>query len=164
VLGSFARGRRTVRARLREAGGGTVAFVALAVVVLALAGCGGSSAVTKAQYVAKVNAICTTEQNEMTQLALSSTKIFAKIAEASQIRERTLAKIESVKTPASEAISPEWLELRHRALAVTKKLAALPPGSHEARALNREFITSTNKAQAIATRYGLTACRAFATT
>lgn len=130
--------------------------------VVALAGCGGSSTPTKAQYIAKVNAICATEQHELDQVALASTKLLAKISEAIQIRERANAHIEAVKLPKSEPISPEWIVLRRRAVAATKKIAAAPLRSKEDAVQNRIYITTSNGARKLAIAYGLTSCGRFA--
>jgi len=88
--------------------------------MFALAGCGGgSSTPSKAQYTTKVNAICATEHAEMTQVARSKTKLPAKVNEGNTIREHADAQIEAIKSPkGGEAISPEWMRLRARALAL----------------------------------------------
>ncbi len=141
------------------------AVAAVAVALVAFAGCGGggSSAPTKAQYVAKVNAICFSEHQQLNQLALTKTRLLAKVSESIVIRERANAKIEAVKNPSSGAISPEWLQARRRALSATKKIAASKPGSSEARAENRAFITAANRALELAHAYGLDYCHGFAT-
>jgi hypothetical protein len=142
---------------------GSLALPAAA--IAALAGCGGSSeTVTKSSYIAKVNAICTTEQAELRQLALSKTKLGAKVDEANHIREADLAKIEAVKTPGSEAISPEWLSDRKRAGEAARKVSLAGFGSRAARAPSAEFVVLSNEARKLALAYGLSACRGFAAT
>jgi hypothetical protein len=133
-----------------------------AAALLALAGCGGSGAQTKAGYIKQVNPLCETEQNELNQVALRGTKLLVKISEAIQIRERANNNIAAVKHPASEPITPQWLELRTRALSASKKIAAAPVGSAESRRQNAVLIRSGIGAQRIALAYGLTQCRGFA--
>jgi hypothetical protein len=144
----------------------TARAVALALTSLALllsAGCGGgSSAPTKAQYVAKVNAICANEQQQLFQVGLSKVKLLTALAESIRIREAALSNIEAIKSPSGEAISPEWLALRKRALSASKKISASHLGSREAREQNSIFITSYNSALRLARAYGLTTCRGFA--
>jgi len=140
-----------------------LAFGPAAAALLALAGCGGgSSTPTKAQYVAKVNALCATEQQQLTQIALEHVKLSVTLDHANGVREQALMQIEAVKKPSSEAISPEWLQLRRRALELSKKVAAAGPGSSAARPLDREYVVVTNKARALGLAYGLTSCRGFA--
>ena len=140
-----------------------VCALALGTTLIALAGCGGgSSATTKAQYVAKVNALCTSEEQQLTQTALAKGKITAVLDHDIAIREQVLGEIEAVKKPSSEPISPEWLELRRKALALAKRISALGLGSRAAQPLNLEYVTVSNKALRIGNAYGLTACHGFA--
>jgi hypothetical protein len=153
-----------VRARL---GGVPRAMGARMLVVgigsLVLAGCGGgSSAPTKAQYIAKVNPLCAGEQQQLGQAALEKVKIGVTLDHANTIRERSLGEIEAVKQPTNGAIAPEWLQLRKRALVLAKRIAALGLGSVAARPLDREYVVTSNAAERIATAYGLTSCRGFA--
>jgi hypothetical protein len=152
---------RARRARRARALAPVLAGAAAA--LLALAGCGGgSSGTTKAQYVKQVNSICAVEQQQLTQAALERVKLSATLDHANSIREQTLAKIEAVKSPHGEAISPEWLQLRRRALSLAKKIAAAGIGSRAARPLNAEYVNATNKAERLGAAYGLNSCRRFA--
>jgi hypothetical protein len=140
----------------------TLAPALASLALVGLAGCGGgSSAPTKAQYIVKVNAICATEQQQLTQVALAKVKLLTAIAESVRVREAALLKIEAVKSPSGEAISPEWVAQRRRALAATKKISAANLRSAEARELNRAFVASYNSALRLARSYGLTSCRGF---
>jgi hypothetical protein len=131
--------------------------------LLALAGCGGgSSRPTKAQYIAKVNAICATERQQLTQLALAKTKLTETLDRANAAREQIIAQIEAVKTPSREAITPEWLELRKRALSLAKRISAAGLGSRTSQPLNREYVVVSNKTEKLGLAYGLSSCRGFA--
>ena len=129
--------------------------------LLVLAGCGGSSAQTKSGYIKQVNALCETEKRELNQVALRGTKLLVKISEAIQIREQSNNKIGAVKLPASEAITPEWLQLRRLALSAAKKIAAAPLRSAESSRQNAVLITSGNRAQQLGLAYGLKQCHGF---
>ncbi len=154
--------RRFAAPRGARAAGRTLALCTAAL-SLALAGCGGgSSAPTKAQYLSKVNALCASEQQQLTQAALERVKLAVALDHDVAIRERVLGEIEAVKKPSSEAITPEWLALRRKALALAKRISVLGLGSRAARPLNLEYVLVNNKALRIANEYGLTSCRRFA--
>jgi hypothetical protein len=152
------RGVKLARPRALAGLAGAVLLVA------ALAGCGGSSATTKAQWITKVNAICATEYEELFRVAQSQASYNTRVDEANATRERADAKLVTVKAPKSEAITPEWLLLRQRALVAGKRFAAAKQGSREQEALDVEIAELNNHALQIAKAYGLTECKSFAAT
>jgi hypothetical protein len=145
----------------------TLAVIAAAIATLALlallAGCGSSTATTtKAQYVARVNAVCSNEKQAMRAIALSKITVVANLDETNRAREAALALIEAVPAPKTEAISPEWLSLRRSALAATKRISALGLGKPRARPAQLEYGRLHRRAESIASAYGLTECAGFA--
>jgi hypothetical protein len=155
--GGAARARAGARAREAARKGTLLAFAG---VLLALAGCGGSSGNTKADYVKKVNALCATEQKEINLLANSHSSLIALVSSENRVREKTAALIEAVKEPSSEPISPEWMNLRRAAIAAANKVAAAGLPSKTANQQTLVFNVATQKARTIASEYGLSECKA----
>jgi hypothetical protein len=126
------------------------------------AGCGGSGGTTKAGYVAKVNALCATEKQEIRQLSFSHASLISLVSRDNRVRENVAAQIEAIKPPSSEAISPEWLALRRAAISAANKVAAAGLPSSIARAQGLVFNEESEKARRLAIPYGLTECHGFA--
>jgi hypothetical protein len=157
VLGPIAR-------RLSPARAAAGAVALLLTTAVALAGCGGSgsSAPTKAEWIQKIDLICSTEKQEITQLAVSRTTLLASASLDNKVREGAATKIEAVKLPGSEAISPEWMKLRRRAIAAANTVAAIGLKGPKLRGESEVFRISSNQAATTALAYGLHDCRGFA--
>jgi hypothetical protein len=160
------RSRRRGAARVCAPGAAALAALAVA----ALPGCGGSSGPpTKAQYIARANAICRAEQQSLVLLSQSSgSGLQAKLDEANRVRAQTTAKLAALKKPASDAVLSEWLRARVAALSFVRKITLkITEGKAETlgpagKAANSGFIREMNRAAALARSYGLTDCKGFA--
>jgi len=146
----------------RDAGLRARALLALAIAIGALAGCGSSSATTKAQYIKKVNALCNNEKRAMQSVALAKVKLTVTLDESNRERERANALIAAVKQPKSEPISSEWLAQRQAALKAAKASSAAGFSTKAARGPNKEYFQASGRAEKIAKAYGLSNCVGFA--
>jgi hypothetical protein len=139
---------------------------ALACALAVFSGC-GSGSVSKADYVKKVNALCAAEDQEIRAAAIGvgpHAGLLAVLDAANAVRAQSLAKIEAVKTPSSGAISPEWLRLRRRALAISRKRSAGGLKRRIPLRESEEYANDGNRALKIALAYGLTKCSGLAST
>jgi hypothetical protein len=135
-----------------------------AVSLFVLAGCGKSAPATptKAQYVAKVNAICLEEKTKMKLLSIERAKLVG-LKDAIALRERTTAKINAVPLPKkSERITPEWMRIRGAMLILAKRISPLPPDSRKLAVPFQQYRSLEVNAEGRAIRYGLFDCTGFA--
>jgi hypothetical protein len=138
------------------------ALAGLAIAAVAFAGCGGgSSALTKAQYIQKVNALCANEKQAMRAVALQQIKPAVALDEAIKAREQADAEIAAVKLPSSGAISPEWLAQREAAVRALKRVSAIGFGKSRSRGPS-PFFRANSRAEVIGKAYGLSECGGFA--
>jgi hypothetical protein len=155
------RGDRDARLRWRARAAGLAPLTVLAAAV-ALAGCGGSSETTKADYIKKVNALCASEKAAMDAIAVAKVKLTVTLDESNRERERANSLIAAVKLPKKEPISSEWLAARQAALKAAKADSAAGFGTKAARGPEREYFAANSRAERLARAYGLTKCVGFA--
>jgi len=136
------------------------ALAPLALALGALAGCGKSGPLSKAEYVKRANAVCRSEKAGMDAVAFSLGNVVQKIDESNQLRAQAGAKLAKLKKPAGNASISEWLGLRASALTIAHQLSL----HRTDRAKNRAYVRAQLKAEALARSIGLTNCVGFAAT
>jgi hypothetical protein len=134
--------------------------LAAIVVMVALGGCGSSKpgGLTKAQYVARADAICLALEAQSRALSRQAKALLQAIKEITVARERADAQLQAIPKPASESRPAEWLHWRELATADTKKALESKPGSSANRATFVAEHTDLERSRALARAYGLTAC------
>jgi hypothetical protein len=143
----------------RSVAGWVAALIAIGVVTA----CGSSSSTaggtsTKAQYVARANAVCRDLNKSLKSVGENASSIKVKVGQANQAREQANAKLRAIPMPAPATIPSEWLHFRETALLAVKKIPKAKPRSQESRAASLAYIKATEKAGALAKAYGLVAC------
>ena len=135
--------------------------LAAALVLLALtavAGCGKSGPPSKAQYVARANAVCNDERQGMTSIALQRISLVQAIDESNQLRAQTAARLAKLQKPAASAAISEWLAARATALSAARAVSV----KLRDRAANRTYLRASAKAESMAKALGITSCVGFA--
>jgi len=139
------------------------ALAALAVV--ALVGCGSSGRPTKAQYIARANALCRAEHQRLISIALSpASSLQAEADEVNRVRAQTNQKLAALKKPVSGGVLSDWLKARAAALSFARKVifGKTKRADPARRAAERGYTRETDRAFALARSYGLTDCKGFA--
>lgn len=141
------------------AGASALLLAALAAMWL-LAGCGGHTAATKASFVAKANAICSSLEQQLK--AISSVRVEggfeAKLEEGAKTVEQSVAELRKIPPPPHEAVPREWLHYRELAAAAAKRVSDAAPASPQRRAAGEEELKAKQQAKTLARSYGLTDC------
>ena len=134
------------------------------VVVLAIAGCGGSSKSgppTKADYVAKANAVCRELVQNITAVGKNKSGVEQKLVELIGPRERADAQLQAIPKFAGDDYSTRWLGVRAQALASLKQIAKHGPFAPQSRAANAAYSAQSAQSATIARNHNLTDCVAF---
>lgn len=142
------------------------AVLAAALTTMLLAGCGGSSGPTKAEYTKQAAAICRDANDSVTKVradATTTSALAASIGRVVSIEQDAARRVRALRAPkGDEAVLRQWLGLVDETLdelgtaghaAATGDGAAADAANQRAKVLDRQ-------ADAIATRYGLDACAA----
>ena len=131
--------------------------------VIAIAGCGGSSTPTKAQYAEKAAAVCHTLLGEIKDVSENGHPVNQKVAELITIREHANAKLKSIPIPKGDTLAAEWLRARAHAVAVERKLTAvqnvLAPAN---RKLNAEYSAAFIRASRLGVNDKIKGCKGLA--
>jgi hypothetical protein len=137
-----------------------VGALAALVVSVAVSGCGSTKAggITKAQYVARANAVCLALEARARALGKQANTLKQAIEEITVARQQANAQLQAIPKPASDPRPSEWLHWRELATADTKKALQLKPGATASHAEAVTEHTDLEKARALAGAYGLTAC------
>jgi hypothetical protein len=141
------------------------ALACAVIVVLAIAGCGGSSKSgkpTKAAYVAKANAVCRELTQSVTAVGKNTSSLEQKLVELIGPRERANAQLQAIPKFAGDEFSSRWLGVRAQALASLKQIAKHGPFSPESRTANAAYSSQSAQAARIARNHGLVDCITFA--
>ncbi len=138
---------------------GTAALVATAVV----AGCGsgGSSttgAPTKAQYIARVTAVCNELMRHTETISEGGHGFEAAVREIVNAHEQADRQLRAISLPASSTMAAEWLHWRETATSAMRRAIDAKPYSHERTAASADEFKANEKARALAKAYGLSAC------
>ena len=144
---------------MKRFGTGLVAALAALVVV---AGCGSTrtpvGALTKAQYIARADAVCQALLNKLEAANSKATSFEGALKAATVTRRQADAQLRAIPMPASERAPSEWLHWRELATAENKRgVDAKPFSAARTAAIKAEF-QATLKARAIANAYGMTTC------
>jgi hypothetical protein len=144
-----------------------------AIAVLALAGCGttsAKSAPTKAQFTARADAICGYEEKKLRRAAAfdhasiaSFSEVPRLIRQAVAIHEAATAKLESLSQPVGEAATiTRWLTARTVATTLERDTAEAPSGKDltAARDVREELGRARAFVGDLSRRYGLQVCGA----
>jgi hypothetical protein len=142
--------------------GRAASILAVAGAALALAACGGSSALSRSELVKKADAICADAQNQASHIAAPTSLQdinAAYIDPVTKIVDRTMSKLEALK-PDSSA-SSDWNAYisavkgtTTRMDAVRKKFDAKDPTALSA----LQAVNGNSNAKALATKVGATTC------
>jgi hypothetical protein len=140
-----------------------VAIPCLAAALLALAGCGGSSAPSKSEYVAKANAVCRELRAELLKVAESEGEIKTKARESVPPREKAQVKLKAITQPKGDKVPAEWLHYRDLAIAAEKELVPLIGSKQASAAAARRkatlaYFSALKGGLPLAKSYGLTDC------
>jgi ribosomal protein L20A (L18A) len=145
--------------RPRHAGAGRALPAVLAAAGLLLAGCGGSRKPTKAQYVAKANKECAALARSLNSIGSRQGATFQQaLVESVRAKEQANKSLHAIKLPADSGVPSQWLHYRDLALTAAQELLSTRPRSAKRRTLGAQYGAATDKAEAIARSYGLTAC------
>jgi len=128
--------------------------------MLAVAGCGGGyKTLTKAQYIARAQAVCGTLEHKLQALSTNSEPFPPKIRGAVQARQQATEQLRALSVPSSEKkVASEWLHWREEALAATQTALKTRPDSAANRAAGKKEYEATEKARALAKSAGLPVC------
>jgi hypothetical protein len=143
------------------AGRTSVVLPLVLALALAAAGCGKSEPqVTKAQYVARANAVCGDTSRRVKALQSSASAIpFAVLArEAVKIRQRANETLAEIPVPKGETVPKRWLRLREATLAKARAIFAARPGSAAYEAARHAYNKADSEVTGVALRYGLVDC------
>ncbi|MDQ6810514.1 MAG: hypothetical protein M3Z95_01270 [Actinomycetota bacterium] len=139
---------------------GQAGCAAAAVALLALSGCGSSKhGPTKATYIARAEAVCTTLYEEVTVAGENHKPILVKIREGIPNYQRANAQLRAIAMPSADRkVLSEWLHDREVVLGEIKKSLETKPGTtaHELANLNERSVNEA--ARGLAREYGLEAC------
>jgi hypothetical protein len=130
----------------------------LLVVAVAVAGCGKSQPqLTKAQYVARANAVCRDVSRRVEALA-SGIPFAVRAREAVKIRQRANERLAEIPVPKGETVPQRWLRLREATLAKARTIFAAKRGSAAYEAARQAYNKADSEVTEVAFRYGLIAC------
>jgi hypothetical protein len=135
-------------------------LAALAVAWL-IAGCGGGhKSPTKASFVAKANAICSSLEQQLKELGGVRVQggFEAKLEEGANTVAKSVAELRKIPLPPHETVPREWLRYRELAAAAAKRLISVAPTSPLRRVASEEEFKAKQRAAAVARSYGLTDC------
>ena len=125
----------------------------------AAAGCGKSEPqVTKAQYVARANAVCSDVSRKVKALASSGISFAVLAREAVKIRQRANERLADIPVPKGQTVPKRWLRLREATLAKARTIFAAKPGSAAFQAARHAYNKADSEVTEVAERYGLGAC------
>ena len=125
----------------------------------AVAGCGKSQPqITKAQYVARANAVCADVSRTVKALAVRQVPITVLAPRVLAVRQKANARLRSIPLPADSSVPTEWLHLREVALADAKQIFRATPHSPAYRAATLRYRRAETQVSGVATRYGLGEC------
>jgi hypothetical protein len=129
-------------------------------VVVAAGGCGSTKAggITKAQYIARANAVCLAYEAKRQALAASAKTFRIAVSEVNLAHQQSDVQLQAVPKPASDPVPSEWLHWRQLETADTKTTLDTQPGSAANQAAAVAEHTDREKARALAKAYGLTVC------
>jgi hypothetical protein len=141
--------------RVRQAGC-AAAFVAL----LVLGGCGSANhGPTKAKYVARAEAVCTTLYEQVTVAGENHKPILVKIREGIPNYERANVQLRAIPMPSADRkVLSEWLHDREVVLQEIKKVIATKRGTSANELANLNERSVNEAARGLAREYGLEAC------
>jgi hypothetical protein len=146
--------------RRRPTAGASAPLLAALAAMWLLAGCGGHKAATKASFVAKANAICSSLEQQLK--AIGSVRVEggfeAKLEEGANTVKQSVAELRKIPLPPHETVPREWLHYRELAAAAAKRVSNAAPSSPQRRAASEEESTASKRATALARSYGLTDC------
>ena len=138
---------------------GSLALLLLLAVAAAAAGCGKSQPqVTKAQYVARANAVCSDVSRKVKALASTGISFAVLAREAVKIRQRANERLADIPVPKGETVPKQWLRLREATLAKARAIFAAKPGSAAYQAARHAYNTADQEVTQVALAYGLRAC------
>jgi hypothetical protein len=129
-------------------------------VVVAAGGCGSTKAggITKAQYIARANAVCLAYEAKRRVLSASAKTLRIAITEIDLAHRQSDVQLQAIPKPASDPLPSEWLHWRELATADSKKTLETQPGSAANHIAAVAEHTDFEKARAFAKAYGLTVC------
>jgi hypothetical protein len=134
--------------------------LAAVLVVLVASGCGSTKAggITKAQYIARANAVCRAYEAKRVALSASANTLRIAVSEVNLAQQQSDVQLQAIPKPASDPVPSEWLHWRQLATADTRKVLDTQPGSAANKAAGSAEQTDREKARALAKAYGLTVC------
>jgi hypothetical protein len=129
-------------------------------VVVAAGGCGSTKAggITKAQYIARANAVCLAYEARRRALSVSAKTFRTALSEIDSAHQQADLQLQAIPKPASDPIPAEWLHWRELRTAAAKRTLETKPGSAENKAATLAENTDFEKARTLAKAYGLTVC------
>jgi hypothetical protein len=146
--------------RRRRIGGWAGALVA----VMLVAGCGSSSSSgtsstpTKAEYIARVSAVCKALEQRAETISAGAHNLEDAVRKVLDAYEQADAQLRAIPLPTPDTVPSEWLHLRETATAESRRAIDAPRFSHARAAASSEEFTAKEKARALAKAYGLAAC------
>ncbi len=140
---------------------GAAAASLVAAAVVAGCGSGGSStagAPTKAQYIARVTAVCTALTERSEAISAGAHNFEAAVREIVDAYEQADRQLRAIALPASSTGPEEWLHWRETATSAMRGAIDAKPYSHARTAASADEFKANEKARALAKAYGLSAC------
>lgn len=145
------------------------AALVVAIAVIALTGCGSSGdttqtatrlsqTLTRAQYVARAEAVCRELERRRTRLSANEKPFRQKVREAMRVRKRTNEQLREIPASPAETFAPEWLRFREVTVQATQTTLETKPGSKANKQASEREFQARKKARAIADAAGLTSC------
>lgn len=130
---------------------------------MAVTGCGSSSgntssAPTKAQYIARVNAVCSELEHRADTISEGAHNFEAAVREVVDAYEHADAKLREIPLPASDTVPSEWLHWRETQTAAMRRAIDAKAYSHERTVASSDEFKAKEKAGTLAKTYGLAAC------
>jgi hypothetical protein len=128
--------------------------------ILLLTGCGGNKAPTKASFVAKADAVCSSLEQQLKDIGTVRLQggFEAKLEEGAQAVAQSVTELRKIPLPPHEAIPREWLRQRELAAAAAKRLVDTAPTSPLRRVAAEEEAQAKQQGRKLARSYGLTDC------
>ncbi|HTZ63796.1 MAG TPA: hypothetical protein VMB51_06800 [Solirubrobacteraceae bacterium] len=140
---------------------GSGAALLAATGVMAGCGSGGSSttgAPTKAQYVARVTAVCNALMRRTETISEGGHSFEAAVREIVDAHEQADRQLRAIPLPDPSTVPAEWLHWRETATSAMRRAIDAKPYSHERSAASADEFKANEKARAVARVYGLSAC------
>jgi hypothetical protein len=134
--------------------------LAVVFAVVAAGGCGSTKAggITKAQYIARANAVCLAYEAKRVALSVSAKTLRIAVREINLAQQQSDVQLQAIPKPGSDPAPSEWLHWRQLATGDTKRALDSQPGSAANQAASLAEHTDREKARALAKAYGLTVC------